>query len=82
LKCPVDGSVSGHVPSELRLPVVRVGPRLVPVDRTGVPETAIDEHGDAKPGEGDIRPHNTPRDAKRQVLSEPQPAAVKLGAQR
>ena len=78
----VDRTVSGHVPSELGLPVIGVGPRLIAVDGAGMPEAAVDEHGDPDPGERDVHPHYAPRNAKRQVLAEPQSPAVELGAQR
>lgn len=69
-KGSVDGAVPGDVSLELRSPVVRVRLRLVAVDRTAVPEAAVDEHREARPREDNVRANEPIRGADRKVRPE------------
>ena len=75
--------VSLDVPPQLGLPVPGVVGRLAAMLRTGVPEAAIHEHGDATRGERDVGPDPLAlSQVEPVVLAEPVPLVVQRPAQR
>src|SRR4051794_12313656 len=53
-ECDVVGAIALHVAVELRLPVVGVGDRMRCVNRTPMPEAAVDEDGYSRRTEHEV----------------------------
>lgn len=52
------------------------------MNRAGMPEASIDEHGDASAREYDIGSHDSSWESERQVLSKPHAPSMQLRTQR
>src|SRR5580692_13001245 len=78
----VGGAVTLDVPGQLRRPVPVIVLRLAAVVRAGVPEAAVDEHGDLAAGKRDVRADPAQRQVEPEVLAVAVAPGVQRGAQR
>jgi hypothetical protein len=78
----VDRAVPGGVAGELRLPIGGVCAREVAVLGAAMPEAAVYEHREPRPGKDDVGSNEAAGDTNGQVDSESQPAPVQLAAKR
>lgn len=74
-QCHVVSPITSYIGVELGLPVVRIGLGARSMDRTAVPEAAVDEDGEPRLGENDIGMAPQPRHRSR-VLAEAKTSAV------
>jgi hypothetical protein len=75
----VHALVAFGVRRELRRPVGDVALRHSAVLRAGMPEAAVEEHGDLGPGEDDVRMHAYLARPDEEVLPKPKTPGVQLG---
>jgi hypothetical protein len=73
---PVMASITFYVPGQFRTPVLAINLGRPPVFWTAVPETSVDEDGDACPGEDKIRAHSPSRKVEAHVNPVPAPGRM------
>ncbi|GAA3623518.1 hypothetical protein GCM10022223_45620 [Kineosporia mesophila] len=62
--------IASDVLSQLRCPVPLVAGGFTPMDRTDMPEAAVNEDGDLGPGEDDVGTSPTARKIKTKIFAE------------
>lgn len=67
---------------QLRLPVVLISPRSVPMKRTSMPEAAVDKHREPRSWKRDIDPHQSSGKPDCEMLTKAPASPVQRGANR
>jgi hypothetical protein len=74
-------SITLVVTPKLRLPVVAVRTRRIPVSRARVPEASVNEDRDLRAGKSEVWPHNTGARPQRWILAISEASSVKLATE-